>query len=67
MNREKIIDAIYVIIFVAGVAVLIWAMASKNFLSILIGLAIWFLMPLIDKIVKKYNLSDENDNKKASE
>jgi len=67
MNKEKIIDAIYVLIFVAGVTILIWALANKNFLSMLLGLAVWFLMPLIDKIVKKYNLSGKNDNKKASE
>ena len=67
MNKEKIIDAIYVLIFVAGISVLIWALADKNFLLMLGGFDVWFLMPLIDKIVKKYNLSGKNDNKKASE
>lgn len=64
MSKEKIIDAIYVIIFVAGVGFLIYFMATKSIWCLLAGIGTWSLMPIIDKAVKKFNL---NNDKKGSD
>ncbi len=67
MSREKIIDAIYITIFIVGVAILIWFMASKNFLFLLAGFGVWSLMPIIDKLLEKHKPPTSNDTKKASD
>lgn len=64
MNKKKIIDALYVIIFVVGIVLLIYFMATVSFWYLLAGIATWSLMPILDKAVKKINL---NNDKEVSE
>ena len=64
MKKEKIIDAIYVIIFIVGVVFLIYFMSSKSIWFLFAGLASWGLMPVIDEVIKKFKL---NNDEKASE
>ena len=64
MDKKKIIDALYVIIFVAGIVLLIYFMATVSFWYLLAGIATWSLMPVLDKAIKKFNL---NNDKKVSE
>lgn len=61
MSKEKIIDAIYVIIFVVGIGFLIYFMATRSIWYLLAGIVTWLLIPVIDK---KFNM---NKDKKVSE
>ena len=67
MNKKKIFDTLYVIIFVVGIAFLIWFMASKNFWTLIGGLGFWALMPIVEKIEKQSKVSKSNDEKKVSD